>query len=250
MDLCVDGNIAQTFGPERATQYFARLLRVDLRSLRPTGSQEWPHAFFITSPAVKNSPPSVLIDRQPAWLLDYAIRDVGTVVPQHIWSVHHPSDGGRYYKNVPLNMPIFFVHNDRVTLGLPLLRAAAGDCMTLLGVGAAPPVGDCSTTSIRINWPGYGDWNTQITIKDQTPAHNTIPLEKFAKRVASAVCKFLDGAQRVHGNDPNWRVGNGGITKEHVILIGVVHVSQGSWQPILQLNCYVLSRSLHLPGLQ
>ena len=151
MDLCIDGNIAQTFGPERATRYFARLLRVDPRTLRPTRPQARPHAFFITSPAVKNTPPSALIDGQPAWLLDYAIRDVGTVVPQHIWSVHHPSDDQRHYKNVPLNMPIFFVHNDRVTLGLPLLRAAAGDCMTLLGVGAAPLVGDCSTTYIRIN---------------------------------------------------------------------------------------------------
>ena len=28
--------------------------------------------------------------------------------------------------------------------------------------------------------------------RDQTPAHNTIPVEKFAKRVASAVCRFID----------------------------------------------------------
>ncbi len=28
--------------------------------------------------------------------------------------------------------------------------------------------------------------------KDQTPAHNTITVEKFAKRVAAAVCRFLD----------------------------------------------------------
>ena len=57
-------------------------------------------------------------------------------------------------------------------------------------------------------------------------------------------------AQRIHGDDPNWRVGTSGITKEDVILIGVVHVSQGSWQPILQLNRFVLSRSIHLPWLQ
>ena len=28
--------------------------------------------------------------------------------------------------------------------------------------------------------------------KDQTSAHNTITVEKFAKRVAAAVCRFLD----------------------------------------------------------
>jgi hypothetical protein len=44
------------------------------------------------------------------------------------------------------------------------------------------------------------------------------------------------------GQFPNWRVGSGGITKEQVILIGVIHVSQGSWQPILQIDHYVMPR--------
>jgi len=56
-------------------------------------------------------------------------------------------------------------------------------------------------------------------------------------------------AERLEGQDPNWRVGAGGVTKEQVILIGVVHVSQGSWQPILQLNRYVVPRCQHIPGL-
>jgi hypothetical protein len=108
--------------------------------------------------------------------------------------------------------------------------------------------------------------------KDQTAARNTITVEKFAKRVAAAVCRFLNvspfsefttascfnsanvrigvqEAERLEGQDPNWRVGAGGITKEQVILIGVVHVSQGSWQPILQLNRYVVPRCQHIPGL-
>jgi hypothetical protein len=150
MDLCIDGNISQTFGPDGATQYFARLLRVDAQSIRATGSQEWARAFFITNPMVQNSPPSIRIDGQPAWLLDYAIQDVGTVVPQHIWSAPNPSDFKRY-GNVPLNMPIFFVHKNRINLGLPLLRAAVGDCKVLLSLGAAAPVGGGSTTYMRIN---------------------------------------------------------------------------------------------------
>jgi hypothetical protein len=28
--------------------------------------------------------------------------------------------------------------------------------------------------------------------KDQTSAHNTITVEKFAKRIAATVCRFLD----------------------------------------------------------
>ncbi|KAI0299036.1 hypothetical protein B0F90DRAFT_1631775 [Multifurca ochricompacta] len=140
---------------------------------------------------MQNARHSVLIHGKPAWLLDFAIRQGGTVVPQRIWSPQNPSDAQRY-AHVPLNMPIFFVHNDRKNFGLPLLKAIAGDCGTLLGLGTAAPVGDCSTTYIRINWPGYGEWFTQIMTKDQTSAHNTITLEKFAKRVASAVGRFLD----------------------------------------------------------
>jgi hypothetical protein len=34
------------------------------------------------------------------------------------------------------------------------------------------------------------------------------------------------------------RLCGGEITKEDVIVIGIVHVLQGSWQPILQLNRY------------
>ena len=42
------------------------------------------------------------------------------------------------------------------------------------------------------------------------------------------------------GCEARWRIGPGAITKNDVIIIGAVHVSQGSWQPILQLNRHVV----------
>jgi hypothetical protein len=153
MDLLVDGNLAQMFGPEGAALYFARLLKVDVRSLRPTMSQEWPHAFFITSPTVQNAPPSSLpINGRPAWLLDYTIRHVGTVVPQYLWPLGNTSSDTPRHANVSLNMPIFFVGDDRVSLGLPLpVAVAEGDRAPLLGAGSAAPVGNGSTAYIRID---------------------------------------------------------------------------------------------------
>lgn len=149
MDLRVDGYLSQTFGSAGAEQYLTRLLRVDSRLLQPTNSQEWPQAFFITAPEVQNAPPSIQINGLRAWLLDYYIRNLGTVVPQFIWRPLNPSDAQRYAQS-PLNMPIFFVHHDRETLGLRLIMAAAGDCMRLSGAPNAAPVGDCSTTYVRI----------------------------------------------------------------------------------------------------
>jgi hypothetical protein len=89
--------------------------------------------------------------------------------------------------------------------------------------------------------------------KDRTSAHNKIPLKKFANRIANAVARFLDvrhpritvvmiilkltlrlvqeAAQRLDGQVPNWRVGDGGITKEQVIL---------------QINRYVMPRHSYL----
>lgn len=239
-DLHIDGNIAQMFGPQGAAMYFARLLHVDPRTIRAMTLPEWPFAFLICSPPVSQSRHFTVIRGHRAWLLDCAIRNVGTVVQQRIWA---PQNEAQRHAHVPLNMPIFFVHNDKVNLGLPIVSPPATrdfDFMTLLGAGTPAPVGDCSTTFIRINWPGYSEWSSQIMTKDQTPAHNTITVERFARRVASAVCRFMDEASRLHGGEARWRIGPNGITKDHVILIGAVHISQGSWQPILQLNRYVI----------
>jgi hypothetical protein len=147
-----DGYISQTFGPAGAEQYITRLLRgFDYQSLEPTNSPQWPGAFFITIPAIQDAPPSIHINGWPAWLLDYHIRSSGTVVPQYIWSplASNPPDARRY-ANVTLNMPIFFVHSNKIDLGLNLIDAAAGECGVLLGAHIAAPLGACSTTKIRI----------------------------------------------------------------------------------------------------
>ncbi|KAH9062575.1 hypothetical protein EDB83DRAFT_842378 [Lactarius deliciosus] len=172
-----------------------------------------------------------------AWFLNSPIEHRGTVVPQRKW---RPPNEALRHSHVSLMMPIHFVHNDRVNLGLPIGLAAARPCMTLLDVGNPAPVGDCSTTFLRINWPGYGEWAAQIMTRDLTPAHNTITVEKFAKRVASAVCRFMDEQLRTDGWEARWRIGPSGITRDQVILIGVVRVSRGSWQPILQLNRHII----------
>jgi hypothetical protein len=147
MDLYVDGNIAQMFSPEGATRYFGRFLGIDVRSLRPTVSQEPPHPFIITTSATQNACPYLAINERP---LDYAISQAGTIVPQRMWSPANPADA-QHFPNISLNMPIFFLHDDRVTLGLPLLKALEGDRAILQGADDTAPVGSCSTMYIRIN---------------------------------------------------------------------------------------------------
>ena len=149
MDLLVDGYISRMFGPAGADQYFTHLLGgFDYQSLKPTHSQQWTGALFITIPVIRNVPPSININGLPAWLFDYQFRPFGTVVPQYIWRPSNPSDARRY-TNAKLTLPIFFIYNNREDLGLNLIYAASGDCGMLLGADAAL-VGVCTTICLRI----------------------------------------------------------------------------------------------------
>ena len=137
-------------GPNAAEIYFARLLQNPhpIRVIPPI--PQWPFAFFVQNSPVSRPHHLNVINWQgrTAWLLDYTIRHGGTVVQQRIWA---PQNEAQHNDHAPLNMPIFFVQNDRQQLGLPIVNAAQRDCMTLLGAGTAAPIGDSSTTFIRIN---------------------------------------------------------------------------------------------------
>lgn len=45
--------------------------------------------------------------------------------------------------------------------------------------------------TVASQWPGYGSWERQIQIRDQTRQRNEITLERFVKLVAGVVDRFL-----------------------------------------------------------
>lgn len=230
--LLIDGYIALTFGPQDAEAYHCTLLR-ESHVLRPYNLTEYPGIFFAMPPHRPDLDP-----RQPQtpWVIDHMVWNQGTVIGQQRWDTRN-----QYEFLCP---PIFFVHRNG-GLGLPLNQAAGGDCMSLRGASQPAPLGEtCGThAQIRINWHGYLPWDEQILIRTQTQRREIIQLEKFVKHVAKKVKKFMvEGRQPKpydHGQQ-RWFIGDGGITPDDVVLIGVIHVSQGSWMPILQLNRYLL----------
>ena len=133
-------------GPMQTPGYFSHLLRCNERNFQLVFSNG---AFFLLHPAVQNVHPITYLGNRPAWLLDYYLRDVGTVVSQRLWAPAATADAQRY-GTVPLNMPIFFIQRDYTTMGLPLNQAAAGHCAALLNARLPAPVGTCHTTFIRI----------------------------------------------------------------------------------------------------
>ncbi|KAN0132265.1 hypothetical protein V8E53_010031 [Lactarius tabidus] len=228
--LLVDGYISIMLGPRDADAYHSTLLRRGAGPLRAYTVQGYPLPFYaVPSPVPSLEPPT-------PWVVDYAALDMGTVIPQRLW-VPPP-------QHEFLCPPIFFFQRGR--LGFPLNQAAGGNLMYLDGASRPAPLGaNCGNhAQIRLNWRGYTPWDAQIMIRTQARAGPEIaPLERFVKHVARKVHQFMTNvamAQAYNSDDPRWFIGPGGITPDDVVLIGAVHVSRGSWMPILQLSRFVL----------
>jgi hypothetical protein len=87
--------------------------------------------------------------RVSSQLLDRAVVNRGTVVPQKMWSPNTIIDQKQHVEEVVLQMPIFF-EDANGRLGLPLETAAAGRCHGIRNAHKFAPLGDKSTTHIRI----------------------------------------------------------------------------------------------------
>jgi len=201
--------------------------------------------------------PSGLLTRLP---LDFSITTEGTVIPQRRWTPADEVDIRRHVEEATLQLPVFFV-NRNGSVGFWLPDILDGRDSELYNRDSHALLGGRTTSHIRINvsplpylatrrvssmfvdsfqWPGYALWRRQIPIRDETYSRNPITVGRFMKHVGTSVNKFINQClENGPGADPRWCIAHG-ITQRHVRVIGAVHVSAGSWQPIIQLTRYVL----------
>lgn len=106
-----------------------------------------------------------------------------------------------------------------------------------------------------LQWPGYPPWSRQIPTRDFRSPPGPITRSKLAKNVAKTVLRFLDvrmppcvgsnnandvliqekrGKQPEDDEGQRWKLAN--ITIDQLELIGLQHVSMGSWQAHLRLR--------------
>ncbi|VDB88665.1 unnamed protein product [Peniophora sp. CBMAI 1063] len=185
---------------------------------------------------------------QPSPAIDYYYDQKGTVIQQEMWRPMQPGDVHRHFDNARMQWPIFF-HNavmvqggqSRVIVGIELsLAGHASLRQTMIQPDALSPLGGLTTTHLCLKWPGYPEYKKQIEIQDSR--RQPIRMIKLVERIARFIDRWIDEMQRVPV-DPrraNWRVGPGGITKDHLYVVGLVHVSAGTWQPILQLKGHII----------
>ncbi|KAI0060992.1 hypothetical protein BV25DRAFT_821216 [Artomyces pyxidatus] len=236
--LLRSGYLAFTFTPEAAYFYAFRLLQIDPDSVAtytPNSPTATPMTYFYARPL-----PTHLGQQPRQIMLDIRVSpSFGSVVPQRLWTPHSRSMADAF-----LEPPIWFVDVNGM-LGLSLVNAAAGFCHNLNGATNRMQFGGKHSTQIRINWPGYQEWNRQIRVRDETPEQNPISLERFARHVGRSVDIFLEQCSSdLENPDARWRIGVNGITREAIVIIGAVHISPGSWQPIVQLYHH-----LHIPSM-
>ncbi|KAF8265053.1 hypothetical protein EI94DRAFT_392575 [Lactarius quietus] len=233
-----DGYLVRMFGTRDAASLIELLLKMNARDVHLIENvPNFPNALMVSRSSVSDAQPDAVANNQhrdSLWLIDFVPQPRFSVVPQQIWSPPNQSYGRRYVKQAHLHMPVFFMQNNGV-IGFPLSPTAFGDTTLLRNGNRAAPLGGPGTVFIRIAWPGYESWQSQIMVRDQTPSHKEITLEKFAKRVASSVARFIEEHVTADTRDPVWQLGNGHITRNDVIIVGTVQVSIGSWMPILQI---------------
>lgn len=233
-----DGYLVRMFGQRDAAFFIESLLKMPARDVHLVSNVPgWHSALMVSRPSAPGAHPDALANNNnehPLWLLDFVPLPRLVVVAQQIWTPPNQSDWRRYVEQAHLRMPVFFVQSTGI-IGLPLPRAAVGDTASLRNADRAAPLGGGHSTQIRIAWPGYDSWERQIQIRDQTRHRNEITLERFAKLVAGVVDRFLSHGAMVVSRDSAWRVGNGAITRNNVIIVGTVQVSAGGWMPILQI---------------
>ncbi|KAH8984116.1 hypothetical protein EDB92DRAFT_1803359 [Lactarius akahatsu] len=200
-------------------------------------------AWYITHNAnlVQGTSPGVPFQTTP--LLDYSSRATqGTVLPQQRWTPADEVDVRRHVEGADLQLPIYFI-NRNGSIGFPLPDILRGCDHDLHNANDFASLGGRTTTHIRINWPGYGCWKRQVATRDGTHARNPITSGRFMKYIGIAVDKFLLVRSSAHGSvstEPRWQIGgHGGITQAEVKVIGAIHISAGSWMPIIQLTRYV-----------
>ena len=149
-NFLTDGYISYTFNPQMAEFFLVHLLfkvgnSASIEAIRdPSGSG----AYLVFNQPSHYSPPPLTMHGHGAWVLDYNVRQGGSVVPQELWVPQGQGDRRRYVDQARFRMPVFFVGANG-SLGVPILNAAAGD-MQLRDVYLPPPLQDKTTTKIRI----------------------------------------------------------------------------------------------------
>ena len=167
-DYLTDGYISYTFTSRNAEFYVVHLFRRDAASVQAARDRNGAYSVFI--PPSHFSPP-IHTPYGDTWVLDYAVRTGGSVVPQQLWAPQGQGDRRRYVDQAQFRMPVFFVSMNG-GLGVPVMNAAAGQ-MQLRDAHLPPSLLDKTTAKIRIGVCAFF-FSSQLCIPYRLPNGITV----------------------------------------------------------------------------
>ncbi|KAH9951261.1 hypothetical protein B0H21DRAFT_705567 [Amylocystis lapponica] len=139
------------------------------------------------------------------------------LVPQRQWTPAATSI------RVTVQPPIRFSVNGS---GYVALSEAVAGRLNELEHGTEPAFSDSShKKSFRL----------EMTVRDSTKEARSITVAKLAKKIGEEMKRFIERNSPIELQDLQWKVGEGHITLDRLLLVEVQHVSDGSIQPVLKV---------------
>ncbi|KAI0032317.1 hypothetical protein K488DRAFT_85989 [Vararia minispora EC-137] len=229
------GFIAWSFPAPSAERYFFLLLKTSIWSAHPFSlvGDDQLLAFYAFPSGHSNGDSPLLIDRQ--YLPPSDRHDghwPGFVIEQEMWQPTRQCHRASHVDNATLQQPMWFM-TVRGVLGIPLSTTVRGRPTdvryALHGAGDAVNMGTAVTAFIRVQ---IKMGSRQAAASRQVRLTNArgvrITNAKLVKQVALAVKQTLEEAAQ---NNQDL----GDLRLDRIVLIGLMNVSRGSWQPLLLL---------------
>ncbi|VDB83174.1 unnamed protein product [Peniophora sp. CBMAI 1063] len=178
------------------------------------------------------------------YLVDYEADDTfGEVIPQDLWHAGGSEGNARRLMDQGvLQPPIFFIRRNG-EVGISLIDANAGATSQIVGENSPANLGGKTTKHLCLNWTGYSEYKKQVETQDTHK--RPITLGRLIHRVGRHVDSYLQVMhEHFDSQDPfwasylgySWRQGPDAGWKNSLVIVGIIHVSQGVWQPVLQVR--------------
>ncbi|KAI0092288.1 hypothetical protein BDY19DRAFT_591136 [Irpex rosettiformis] len=149
----------------------------------------------------------------------------GILVPQQVYK----SPAG-YQQLSPIRFTM------RNVPGIRLVDALPGVIQGLDSRGFSPPLSVTGNRiTLRILWPGYGDWaHPNIAIQHFDARGNRYTMEELAGAIANRIQRFYQEMRCNPCTAAGWELQK--FPFNDLYLVELRHVGQSSWQPVLMYS--------------
>jgi len=155
------------------------------------------------------------------------------LVPHRPYPPPHSKTKGQYVDDATLQTPILFDLIGNNQRGIAVKDAMNKRYHSLVGRDDPMFEESGSSVALRFEWPGYKSWSRQIKTNDWRKTRRPITRAKLATDISKSLSLFIQEMENepVEPHNEKWRLGAGHITIDQITLVGLEHVSKGSWQP-------------------